>query len=246
MVKRLFIILFTGISICGLKAQQDSTPVQYDNSELHLQQISEEDVLIYKEDPKFDYEIVEAELTWWENFKTWLGNLLLQFFEWLFGVEKATGYLSIFFRLIPYILIGILLFLFIKFFLKVNSSALLHTKENEAVATLSEEEHIIKHEDINELIQNALKEKNYRLAIRYYYLLILRQMSEKGLIDWEIQKTNDDYSNELKKKSLKVPFGHITRLYDYIWYGDFPISETNYRRAENTFATLKEILENHD
>jgi len=245
MVKRLFIILLGGISICGLRAQQDSTQVQYDKSELHVQQISDEDVQVYKEDPKFDYEIVEAELTWWENFKTWLGNLLLQFFEWLFGVEKATGYLSMFFRLIPYILLGILLFLLIKFFLKVNSRALLHTKDNETVATLSQEEHIIKHEDINELIQNAVKEKNYRLAIRYYYLLILRQMSEKGLIDWEMQKTNDDYSNELKKKELKVPFGHITRLYDYIWYGDFPISEANYRRAENTFASLRKTLENH-
>ncbi|MBT8302718.1 MAG: DUF4129 domain-containing protein, partial [Maribacter sp.] len=100
MFKSLIFILSCGISICGLKAQEDSTRVQNDTSELHVQQISEEDVQSYKEDPNFDYEIVEAEITWWENFKTWLGNLLLQFFEWLFGVEKATGYLSIFFKLI--------------------------------------------------------------------------------------------------------------------------------------------------
>ncbi len=168
MLKRLFIIVFCGLSVCSLIAQQDTTVVQYDNSELHLQQISEEDLQPFKEDPKFDYEIVKADLTWWDNFKAWLGNLIARFFEGLFGAEKAGEYLSFLFQIIPYILIGILLFLLIKFFLNVNSRALLYAKDNEAMVTLSEEEHIIKNEDINELIQKALKEKNYRLAIRYY------------------------------------------------------------------------------
>ncbi len=243
MLKRLFIILFCGLSVCSIIAQQDSTLVQYDNSELHLQQISEEDLQTYKEDPKFDYEIVKADLTWWDNFKTWLGNLFTRFFEWLFGAEKAGDYLSFFFQIIPYILLGILLFLLIKFFLNVNSRALLFAKDNEAMVTLSEEEHIIKNEDINQLIQKALKEKNYRLAIRYYYLLILKQMSDKELIKWELQKTNDDYINELEKQELKAPFSHITRLYDYIWYGDFPIDETKYLKAENKFSALRKTLD---
>ncbi len=243
MLKRLFIILFCGLSVCSIIAQQDSTLVQYDNSELHLQQITEEDLQTYKEDPKFDYEIVKADLTWWDNFKTWLGNLFTRFFEWLFGTEKAGDSLSFFFQIIPYILLGILLFLLIKFFLNVNSRALLFAKDNEAMVTLSEEEHIIKNEDINQLIQKALKEKNYRLAIRYYYLLILKQMSEKELIKWELQKTNDDYINELEKQELKAPFSHITRLYDYIWYGDFPIDETKYLKAENKFSALRKTLD---
>ncbi len=245
MLKRLFIILFCCLSVCKGIAQQDSTLVQNDNSELHLQQISEDDLQSYKEDPKFDYEIIKANLTWWDNFKTWLGNLFTRFFEWLFGVEKASGYLSFFFQILPYLLIGILLFLLIKFFLDVNSRALLYSKDNEAVVSLFEEEQIIKNEDINQLIQNALKDKNYRLAIRYYYLLILKQMSEKELINWEMQKTNDDYINELEKEELKGPFSQITRLYDYIWYGDFPIDEANYLKAENKFSSLRKTLDIH-
>ncbi len=243
MLKQLFIILLWGFGVSNLFAQQDSIHVQYDNSTLHLQQISEDDLQSYKEDPKFDYEVVKVEFTWWDNFKTWLGNLFTRFFEWLFGVEKASGYLSFFFKILPYILIGILLFLLIKFFLNVNSRALLYSKDNEAIVSLSEEEHIIKNEDINQLIQNALKEKNYRLAIRYYYLLILKQMSEKELINWEMQKTNDDYINELEKEEIKDPFSHITRLYDYIWYGDFPIDEAKYLKAENKFLSLRKTLD---
>ena len=245
MLERLFITLFCTLSVCNLIAQQDSTPIRYDNSRLHLRQISGDDLQVYKEDPGFDYEIVKADLTWWDNFTTWLGNLLTQFFEWLFGVEKASGYLSVFFRSLPYILIGILLFLLIKFFLKVNSRALIYTRENEGVVSLSEEEHIIRHEDINELIQNAINNGNYRLAIRFYYLLILKKMSEKELIGWEMQKTNDDYVNELEKEEIRNPFRHITRMYDYTWYGDFPIDEAKYLKAEKEFSALRKTLDTH-
>ena len=245
MIKRLSILLLFGILAYPLGAQQDSTLIQYDTENLHLRQISDEDLLRYREDPNFDYEIVKTELTWWENFKTWFGNLVLRFFEWLFGGEKAMGYFAIFLRVLPYILIGILLFLLIKFFLSVNARALLYSKTNESVVSLSEEEQIIKHEDIDQLIQNALAAKNYRLAIRYYYLLILKQLSHQQLITWEIQKTNDDYIAELKKEELKTTFGHITWLYDYIWYGDFPIDEPKYRQAELKFSALRKTLEAH-
>ncbi len=246
MLKQLFIILLCGLSVCKLSAQQDTTIVQYDKSTLHLQQISEDDLQAYKEDPKFDYEIVKVDHTWWDNFKTWLGNLFTRFFEWLFGAEKAGGYLLFFLKILPYLLIGILLFLLIKFFLNVNARALLYSKDNETVVSLSDEAHIIKNEDINQLIQNALKDKNYRLAIRYYYLLILKQMSEKELINWEMQKTNDDYINELEKEELKAPFSHITLLYDYIWYGDFPIDEAKYLKAETKFSSLRKTLDIHE
>ncbi|WP_154368421.1 DUF4129 domain-containing protein [Maribacter luteus] len=241
--KRLFLSLLAILTICSLYAQQDSTMVRYDTEKLQVQQITDEDLKTYKDNPDFNYEVVEADLTWWNNFTSWIGNLLLRFFEWLFGAEKAVGFFSIFLRLLPYILIGILLFLLIKFFLNVNTRSLFYSKNNEATVALSEEEHIIKNEDIDQLIQKALEVKNYRLAIRYYYLLILRQMSDKELIAWEPQKTNDDYISELKKKELQQPFGHITWLYDYIWYGDFPIDRDQYLKAENKFVSLRKTLD---
>ena len=243
MIRRLSILLLFGVMVCPLGAQQDSTLIQYDRENLSVQQITDGDLLPYREDPKFDYEIVKADITWWETFKTWVGNLFLRFFEGLFGAEKATGYFSFFLQVLPYILIGILLFLLFKFFLNVNSRALLYAKSNEAVVSLSEEEQIIKNEDIDQLIESALNGKNYRLAIRYYYLLILKQLSQKELINWEIQKTNDDYIDELKKEELKKTFGHITWLYDNIWYGDFPIDEAKYLKAELKFASLRKTLD---
>lgn len=245
MLKRVFIILICCFTVNTLLSQQDSTIVQHDNSLLDLKEISKEDLQTYKENPDFDYEIAKSDTIWWNDITTWLGNLTTRFFEWIFGVEKAAGFMSSFLRIIPYLLMAFLLFILIKFFLNVNATGLVHSKTNNAIVALSEEEHIIKNEDIDQLIQNALKENNHRLAIRYYYLLILRQLSDKKLIDWQLQKTNDDYINELQKEEIKNPFSHITLLYDYIWYGNFAIDEAKFRKAESKFISLKKHLADH-
>jgi len=115
-------------------------------------------------------------------------------------------------------------------------------RKNPNVVSLSEDEHIIKNEDIQQLIKNALIDKNYRLAIRYYYLYILQLLSEKELIDWQQQKTNDDYIEELSKSNLKNDFGKATLLYDYVWYGEFDIDQERYQKAEVVFTSLKNAI----
>lgn len=243
MFKRLITPLLFAITLLPLSAQQDSTQVRYDSEKLPIRKITQGDLESYRNDPDFDYTIAETDLTWWDNFTAWVGNLILRFFEWLFGAEKAIGVFSAFLRVLPYILLIILLFLLIKFFLSVNARSLFYAKNNEATVALSEEEHIIKNEDIDQLIQQALEERNYRLAIRYYYLLILKRMGDRELIVWEPQKTNADYIKELKKKDLQRPFHQLTWLYDYIWYGGFPIDQSQYLKAEAKFTSLRKTLE---
>jgi hypothetical protein len=224
-------------------AQQDSLVVKYDTDNLEVQQISEEDIKDFRNDPKFNYEVeINKSPSWWNDFKTWIRNLLEQIFEWIFGVEAATDALLVFFRILPYILLALLLFLLIRFFINVNSSSAANSAQKKAFVGLSEEEHIIKNEDIQMLIKKALEDKNYRLAIRYYYLFILQLMSEKEIIDWQLQKTNHDYENEIKKPNLKEDFTKITRLYDYVWYGDFEIDEPQYQKAEYIFSIVQKTL----
>ena len=244
MQRFLFLLFFFFYAQFNMSAQKDSLTVKYDESPLEIQKISEEDLNEFKDDPKFDYEIVKSDPTWWDDFKTWIGNLFLRFFEWIFGVEEAAGVLAAFLRILPYLLLALLLFLLIRFFINVNSSASANASQPKPFVGLSEEEHIIKNEDIQVLIQKALGDKNYRLAVRYYYLYILQLMSEQELIDWQLQKTNHDYENEIKKPDLKKAFAKITRLYDYVWYGDFGIDESQYQKAETIFSTLQKSLKN--
>ena len=223
-------------------SQQDSTIIKYDDQPISVIEITEEQLEPYRGDDKFNYEIEKEENSWWEGVKNWFYNMLRRFFEWLFGVDAAPSYIAVFLRYIPYFLLGILLFLLIRFFIKANTKNILFSKSNENTVLLSEEERIIKTEDIQSLIRQALEEKNYRLAIRYYYLFLLKLLTERELIAWEMQKTNDDYINELSKSNLKPLFKKVTMLYDYIWYGEFQIDGDTYERAKNNFDQLKNSI----
>ena len=225
--------------------QKDSTAVMYDTAPLKIRQINGDSLEKYYGDKNFDYEETEGDITWWSDFTTWLSNIFRYIFEGIFGVQKAAGILASFLRILPYLLVGVLVFLLIKFFLKVNAQSILQAKREQNKVGLSEEENLIKNEDLQQLVQNALAAKEYRLAVRYYYLFLLQLMTAKEIISWGIQKTNDDYLKEIDRAELKQPFGDITRLYEYIWYGDFPINASKYAVAETAFSNLQNML-NHD
>ncbi len=244
MHKFLLVICCFLFLIVPIRAQEKNEAVQYDEATIIEKQISKEDLDSYREDPDYNYEVIKSERTFWDDFKDWINNLLLRFFEWLFGGDKAVGYLAIFLRVIPYILLGILVFILIKFFLRLNANTLIQAKKDKAIVALSEEEHIIKNEDIQALIRKALEGKNYRLAVRYYYLLMLQLMKDKELIEWQLQKTNEDYLKELGSTPFQGSFRKITRLYDYIWYGNFELDEVKYIKAEHAFEQLQKNLKN--
>lgn len=221
---------------------QNDTIVQYDQTKITPLEIGQDDLNVYLEDDKFDYVVEKIENTWWDGITNWFYNLFRRFFEWIFGVDQAVGYLAAFLKVLPYILLAILLFLIIRFFIKANTRSPIYNQKNPNMVSLSEEERIIKTENIQQLIKNALEDNNYRLAIRYYYLFILKLLSERELIDWQLQKTNDDYIHELSASTLKKTFSRATLLYDYIWYGEFDIDHERYAKAEAVFVSLKKSI----
>jgi len=239
----LFLLLFTLLSY-SVVAQQDATSKEAIEP-FDVKHISEEDLKKYKEDSAFDYRENKVENSWWNNFKSWLYNIFLKIFNAMFGAAEGLRFLAVFLRVLPYVLLGLLLFLLIRFFLKVNSKSMFYNKSNPNLVGISEEEEIMRHKDIQQLIKDAISNGNYRLAIRYYYLLILKSMSDKEYIDWELQKTNYDYLTELTKSDLIQPFSDITRFYNYIWYGNFAIDAASYQKLESKFSNFHKAIDNN-
>ena len=95
----------------------------------------------------------------------------------------------------------------------------------------------LQHVDFEKLIASTLKSGNQRLAIRYYYLWLLKKMSEKHIIEWNPEKTNSDYLYEIQIQSLKNEFSYLSYLYNYIWYGEFEITEASFDTIKKTFDT---------
>lgn len=123
--------------------------------------------------------------------------------------------------------------------LNEGGSGLFSTKKNR---TLNHYEDItaenIEHADIDALIKNAEKDNDFRLAIRYYYLLVLKTLSLKKYITFEDDKTNAEYLNETSEKPFNKTFAYTSYLYNYIWYGKFPLNTNEYNEAKRNFTTL--------
>lgn len=223
-------------------AQHNEQPVKFDDSKLEKQSISENDLETYKADEDFNYVEVVAEDNFIDKALRWLRNFLRKFWESIFGIGTASGFLYFIFNILPYILLGVLVFLLIRFFLKVNSNNLLTKAKKEGTISFTEEEQIIKNEDIPALIKEAINQKNYRLAIRYYYLLSLKQLTENENILWQPQKTNEDYIKEITKDHLKVDFKNITKIYDYVWYGEFNVDAIKFETLILPFENLTKTI----
>ena len=73
--------------------------------------------------------------------------------------------------------------------------------------------------DLEQFIQQALAEKNYALAIRLYYLAILKELSLSGQIKWKKDKTNREYIAEMGGKNLSSKFRETTLIFERVWYG---------------------------
>jgi len=223
-------------------AQQDSLTVKFDDTPLHVQQITEDDLETYKNDNAFNYIETVANDSIFQNIKRWLKNILQSIFEAIFGVGNVSGILYFIFNIVPYIILAILVFFLVKFFLKVNSRSIISGKQKLATVKFTEDEHIIKNEDINALISDAVAQQNFRLAIRYYYLLSLKSLTDKELIVWQQQKTNTDYISEIETATLKTDFKAITKIYDYVWYGEFEIDEIKFESLKAAFHKLDKTI----
>lgn len=96
----------------------------------------------------------------------------------------------------------------------------------------------IENADIHTLIKNAENDGDYRLAVRYYYLLILKTLTIKNHIKFEDDKTNADYLDEVSSKPFNNKFAYAQYLYNYIWYGKFAVNLAQYNKAKSNFTTL--------
>lgn len=96
----------------------------------------------------------------------------------------------------------------------------------------------IEQTDVDSMIESAEKAGDFRLAIRYYYLLVLKNLSLKGFIKLEDDKTNQEYFNEIAHHEFSDNFAYTSYLYNYIWYGEFTIASPEYAKAKTSFDQL--------
>ncbi|RYZ28280.1 MAG: hypothetical protein EOO10_10100 [Chitinophagaceae bacterium] len=91
-------------------------------------------------------------------------------------------------------------------------------------------------------IEKAADAKNYRLAIRLWYLKTLKELSDRNIIDYRNEKTDSEYVNSLNGSRYYKDFFRLTRNFEYTWYGQFNLSAEAYNMMQTDFITFKNSL----
>jgi hypothetical protein len=99
--------------------------------------------------------------------------------------------------------------------------------------------------DIHALLQQALAQGNYRLAVRLYYLSLLKSLNQVGLITWKKDKTNREYLTELFSKDQYFDdVRKLTLAYEQVWYGEHAITQESFQQLTVRFETVNQKLNN--
>lgn len=190
---------------------------------------------------EFDYDQIRGES---ENFLKRFVNWFFKTLEDIFGIEVNPDLYSLVETLLYIILISVGLFLMVRLLMGQQATSFFRGK-SKALAPLSIIEEQLAQTDFDALIDEALAQNDYRLAIRYKYLKTLRQLSVKNIIDWHFEKTNSDYVREINSDELKHGFSKVSYLYEYIWYGEFAIDAAGYQKADTSFNSFLNTIKRH-
>ena len=183
----------------------------------------------------YQYAVQESQVldTWWKR-------LLRRFFNWFNSLFTGVGNPTLW-KTAAYVFIAsVVVYITLKL-MGVDFSGLYRKKSNNEIPyeTLGENIHAI---DFVDSIAEAINQKNYRLAIRLYYLKALKELTDREMIDWRINKTNRSYVYELNSPTLRPDFERITLQFEYAWYGDFPVDETQFLNIKNQFLTFSDSI----
>ena len=188
-------------------------------------------------DNDFNYiEKTKIDTSAWDRFWSAVGQFLRDLFDFGNGAKALSG-IEIAMKIIAILVIIFVVYLIVKVLINKEGGWIFGKSAKKIkVSEITEED--IHSMDFSSAITKAKNEKNLRLANRYYYLWLLKSFSDKEIIEWDIEKTNADYLNEISNLELKKEFQFLSYVYEYSWYGEFDLTKTDFTRTESTFQKL--------
>lgn len=241
----LYLILFIlGIN-ASFGAEKMTPAVKHEKAMLKVDSTSAVDVRhfdpsslnTYRKKPEFQYRETTTDISWWTRFWRWFWHWL----DSLFRSRPAKGlptFWDIFWRVVKISLLALGVAALIFFIFKaqgINLLGIFRKKSTSAPIPYSEFFEDINAIDFDKEIENAIAKANYRFAVRLLYLKCLKRLSDAGLIDWQIDKTNNAYISELKNQQQQDAFRMLTLQFEYVWYGEFLIDQQAFKTIDSSF-----------
>ncbi len=183
----------------------------------------------------FIYERSVENSGWWARFKQWLSDFLKDLFD-INTNARASDITDIALNIFYVVLFLLVVFFIVKAIMNKEGNWVFGRSSDKNIIPVIDIENNIYQTNFKALIETAESENNYRLAIRYYYLWLLKTLSEAEIIDYDVEKTNSDYYLEITKEDTRKEFSYTSYLYNYVWYGEFDVDQQQFNKAKIAFT----------
>lgn len=215
------IIFFTGILTAA------GSESNYNLREPQQSRIAE-----YKKNPDFIYKREPVKISFIEAATQWINDFLNKYFE------KPLKDVN--FSKIKYAAIVVALSMIIFIILKTFRSEIFERKkrkknEMDIFSVIDD----VYNPETDELINRYLEEHNYTIVIRLYFNKVLKILAEKNIIIWEKNKTNKQYYYDIKDTNLKQTFNEFSNIFDHVWYGNFEVNDTLFKKIEKLYYRIE-------
>lgn len=243
-MRYILFFIFLAFACVNLPAQDEEKAYNYAPSYIEIQpepvSIREYDskkLADYRKEKRFQYEKVKKQKE--AAGPNWFDRMLERLGKWLVSVapskETTNGLGNAFVYGIAILALGLIVW----GIFKMRIRTMIAKTAEPLNFDFKEVENNILETDFEKYLREAVSSGNYKKAVQILYLESLKSLTLNNIIQWKPNKTNQEYLYEMQNSSLRRPFMDITRMFEYIFYGEFPINEQTYLQTAAAFQDFQ-------
>ncbi|MCF8246319.1 MAG: DUF4129 domain-containing protein [Saprospiraceae bacterium] len=132
------------------------------------------------------------------------------------------------------LLVGALVLLIVKMAGGENLFGPRNSKIKPAVsqAEIDQIEENLHEAELDDPIQRAIAARDFPMAVRLYYLAVLKELALKNHIRWKRDKTNGEYLREMAGSPLFGTVQEVTLAFERVWYGKVELTRPDFDQLE--------------
>jgi hypothetical protein len=232
----IILILVAGFFLCEVRGYGEtrSNIKLYDTSPVAIRLPAKQELDRIRKNKAFQYDKKDISgNAIFDIIGSWINWLQEHFFSRIFS-KKAQP----FWRVFPYIIMAAAAAIIILALRRGDFFGLFSRKNGrtgEVLYNSDEDIHVI---DFDSLITKFMDNRDYRMALRYRFLKTLKNLSLKGVIVWQKEKTNRDYVKEITLEIARSAFNELVNIFEYVWYGSFIIDKNFYEQMDERFRSF--------